>query len=95
MSRSAGVTLVEMVVVLTLMGVLAGIGGLAFAGLRRPAEDPWTDSVSSARRAAIDSGVTVLLAADSLHAPVLFLPDGRAIGNGVDPLTGEAIHAAR
>jgi hypothetical protein len=84
-----------MVVVLTLMGVLAGIGGLAFAGLRRPAEDPWSGSLSAARQAAIDSGITVLLAADSVHAPVLLLPDGRAVGKGVDPFTGEALRVTR
>lgn len=95
MSRPTGVTLVEMVVVLTLMGVLAGIGGLAFAGLRGPAADPWSGAVTSARQAAIDSGITVLLAADSVHASVLLLPDGRAIGQGVDPLTGEALRVTR
>ena len=95
MSRRSGVTLIEMVVVITLMAVLAGIGGLAFAGLRRPVEDPWSRSLSAARQAAIDSGIFVRLAADSAHAPVVFLPDGRAVGPGVDPLTGEVLRATR
>lgn len=95
MSGRYGVTLVEMVVVLTLMGVLAGIGGLALASLRQPPGDPWVAAVAKARERAIESGSAVVLAADSAHRSVLLLPDGRAVGAGVDPLTGEVLRAGR
>lgn len=94
MTGSRGVTLVEMIVVLVLMGVLAGIGGLAVASLQRPAADPWRTAVAIARARAIDGGTAVVLAADSTHGAVLFLPDGRAVGAGVDPFTGEVTGAA-
>ena len=93
--RGRGVTLVEMLVVLTLMGVLAGIGGLAFASLKRPPEDPWRVALAGAREAAADSGRAVALPADSAHGAVLLLPDGRAVGPGVDPLTAEPTDASR
>jgi prepilin-type N-terminal cleavage/methylation domain-containing protein len=88
-----GVTLVEMIVVLTLMGVLAGIGGLAFGSLRRPAQDPWRAALARARETAADSGRVVRLQGDSVHGPVLLLPDGRAVGAGADPLTSEVVDA--
>ena len=90
-----GVTLVEMIVVLTLMGVLAGIGGLAFSSLRRPAEDRWQAALRRARDAAADSAAAVVLPADSAHGAVLLLPDGRSVGAGVNPLTSEVADAAR
>jgi prepilin-type N-terminal cleavage/methylation domain-containing protein len=90
-----GVTLVEMIVVLTLMGVLAGIGALAFGSLRRPAEDPWQVTLRRARDAAVDSGRAVVLPAGSAHGAVLLLPDGRAAGAAVNALTSEVADASR
>jgi prepilin-type N-terminal cleavage/methylation domain-containing protein len=96
LTRPPGFTLIEMVVVITLMGVLAGIGGLAFAGLREPPVDLWAVKASRSRGAAVDSGIAVMLPGDSIHEPVMFLPDGRAVGGGaVSPLTGEILRAAR
>lgn len=95
----AGVTLIELLVVLLLLGIVAGIGGLALSALRPPEVSPWARVASQARREAIESGRS-LIARDSTDSTktdhtALFLPDGRAIGWGVDPLTGEAMRDTR
>jgi len=81
-ARSLGVTLVELLVVLALLGLVLGVSGLALGSLREPRESDELRDLRRARAAAIDSG-----AARAAHG-VLFLPDGRAIGPNVDPLTG-------
>ena len=80
--RSRGVTLVELLVVLALLGLVLGVSGLAMASLREPRESDRMGELRRARAEAIRSGEAVRI--DS----VLFLPDGRAIGPNVDPLTG-------
>ncbi|HEV8400372.1 MAG TPA: prepilin-type N-terminal cleavage/methylation domain-containing protein [Gemmatimonadales bacterium] len=77
-----GVTLVELLVVLALLGLVFGVSGLALASLAEPRDSAAVSELRHARAEAIRSGEAV--GADS----VLFLPDGRAIGPGVDPLTG-------
>jgi prepilin-type N-terminal cleavage/methylation domain-containing protein len=93
-----GFTLVETIVVIAVLSMTVGISGLAFASLKAPREAARIRELRRAREAAIHAGrpVTVTVGAsdaESIHAPrarlVLFLPDGRAIGVGVDPLTGE------
>ena len=79
-----GFTLLEMIIVLALFGLLLALSGLAIASLA-PRNDQW-QSVRAARAEAIRAGSP--RGVDS----ILFLPDGRAIGVGVDPLTG-ASHA--
>jgi Tfp pilus assembly protein FimT len=76
------VTLVELLVVLALLGLILGISGVALASLREPQEAATLRALERARGQAIATGEPV--AQDS----VLFLPDGRAIGPSVDPLTG-------
>jgi Tfp pilus assembly protein FimT len=76
------VTLVELLVVLALLGLVLGISGLALASLREPRESVELGELRQARAEAIRSG-----APRAAHG-VLFLPDGRAIGPNVDPLTG-------
>src|SRR5437879_2647539 len=99
MNRDAGggiqdaFTLVEVIVVLTIMGVVLGISGLALASLKAPREADQVRALREARSQAIRSGHPVSASAvcSLLPAPcsvVLFLPDGRAVGPGVDPLTG-------
>jgi prepilin-type N-terminal cleavage/methylation domain-containing protein len=80
-----GVTLVELLVVLALLGVMLGVSTLAITALRRPVNSE-TVEMEKARREAVQSGTP-----RTAHG-ALFLPDGRAIGPGVDPLTG-AMHA--
>ncbi len=80
--RSPGVTLVELLVVLAVLGLVLGVSGLALAGLREPRESDELRDLRQARAEAIRSG-----APRTAHG-ALFLPDGRAIGPNVDPLTG-------
>jgi prepilin-type N-terminal cleavage/methylation domain-containing protein len=83
-----GVTLVELIVTLALLGVILGLSGVAIASLRPSPQARPRVELERARMEAIRTGRAVR--ADS----ALFLPDGRAIGAGVDPLTGE-INASR
>ncbi len=85
-ARSRGVTLVELLVVLALLGLILGVSGLALASLREPSESAEIRDLARARTLAIRNGEPVK------QDSVLFLPDGRAIGPNVDPLTG-APHA--
>jgi len=77
-----GVTLVELLVVLAVLGVILGVSGLALGALKAPRESQLMLELREARASAIRSGVP----RTTHHAR--FLPDGRAIGPGVDPLTG-------
>ena len=82
-----GVTLIELLVVLVLLGLLFTVSGLALSSLASPKGSERFRALESARVKAIRTGTSVLIS-DSA-APVVFLPDGRAVGAGVDPLTGE------
>jgi prepilin-type N-terminal cleavage/methylation domain-containing protein len=77
-----GVTLLELLVALTILGVLLGVTGLALGSLQAPRESQQSIDLREARTTAIRAGTP-----RAAHG-VLFLPDGRAIGSGVDPLTG-------
>ncbi len=77
-----GVTLLELLVVLTVLGVVLGVTGLAIGSLRAPLESEEILALRRARAEAIHSG-----APRTAHG-VRFFPDGRAIGQRVDPLTG-------
>jgi len=92
-ARSRGVTLVELLVVLALLGLVLGVSGLALASLREPRESDALRELARARAQAIRTGVPARASTTISHLPSpLFLPDGRAIGPNVDPLTG-APHA--
>ena len=80
--RAQGVTLIELLVVLTLLGLVFGVTGLALSSLSAPRESELVRELRTARAQAIQSG-----APRTAHG-VRFLPDGRAIGNNVDALTG-------
>lgn len=92
----SGYTLVEVIVVLALIGLVVGIGGLALASLRVPRESESVRALREARTKAIQTGQPVSLVDPNpdtgsnrtSRATHLFLPDGRAIGLGLDPLTG-------
>jgi prepilin-type N-terminal cleavage/methylation domain-containing protein len=83
--RAPGITLLEMLVVLTALGVVLGVTGLAIESLRVPRESQELRDLRRARAEAIRSG-----APRTAHG-VRFLPDGRAIGPGVNSLTGEPL----
>ena len=74
-SRRA-VTLLELLVVLTVLGVVLGVTGLAIASLQAPRESEQILELKRARAEAIRSG------APRMAHGVRFLPDGRAIGPG-------------
>jgi hypothetical protein len=79
---------------MVILGVLAGVSGAAFLGMRPAAENPWAVELSRARATAIRTSRAVILrTADGRRA--MLLPDGRALGSGIDPLTGEAHGAER
>jgi prepilin-type N-terminal cleavage/methylation domain-containing protein len=92
----AGVTLVELMVVLVILSVMAAVTGIAVH--RTPAlraVDVRVAAVAAARRTAIDSGrtITVIVEGDSAPVPVTVGPDGSVIADaslGVDRLTGVA-----
>jgi len=80
-----GVTLLELLVVLTVLGLVLTVTGLAIGSLRTPRESQFVTDLRKARAEAIQSG-----AARTAHG-VRFLPDGRAIGPSVHALTGEPL----
>jgi prepilin-type N-terminal cleavage/methylation domain-containing protein len=95
----AGVTLVELIVVLAILSVTAGVTTLAF----RPADatlsaPEWVSAVAQARRTALDSARSVsvtIRVGDTVYAATA-LSDGSVIADGrlaTDRLTGEPIRA--
>jgi prepilin-type N-terminal cleavage/methylation domain-containing protein len=98
MSRP-GVTLIELIVVLAIVAIMAGVTTLAFRRAdMTPTVEPWVSAVAAARRTAVDSGRTVSLTVrvgDKVYAATA-LPDGSVVADaalGVDRLTGEVAHA--
>lgn len=87
----------ELIVVVVILGLVFGVSGLAFSSLRAPRESEVTRELRRARSEAIRTGRPATTGVN--HAPrathVLFLPDGRAIGDGADLLTGAPLNAAR
>jgi prepilin-type N-terminal cleavage/methylation domain-containing protein len=94
-----GVTLIELIVVLAIIAVMAGVTTLAFrrADLT-PTVEPWVSAVAAARRTAVDSDRTVSLTVrvgDKVYAATA-LPDGSVVADaalGVDRVTGEVTRA--
>jgi len=91
--RTPGFTLVELIVVMAVMGLIATVSVVALGSLRQPTEPPWQLDLENARRVALRDGVAVsATSAARLQPPILFLPDGRALGVGVDPWTGKIVY---
>ena len=101
MHTRAGVTLVELMVVLAVLGVMAGVVLLAWPPERHRQTGAATlagDSVAGLRRRALQSGrpVTGMVTIRGLTAEIIAFPDGRIIGAerlGINPLTGEKLNA--
>ena len=83
-----GTTLVELMVVLLILGLITGVSSLAIGSLKPPALSEHARTLGQARAAAIRSGRAVSVPGEGGEM-IRFLPDGRAIGRGVDPLTGD------
>jgi prepilin-type N-terminal cleavage/methylation domain-containing protein len=93
----AGVTMLELIVALSLIGILSGVVGLAWSSVGEPAV---VDSVAAVqgriireRRHAIETGkVRQFVLTEGQRVDTLLAhPDGRVAGGehyGVDPLTG-------
>ena len=89
-----GTTLIELVVVLGILGVLLGISALALTSLRPVADQEARQRIDRARHQALATGVAVMLADDSGRV-IRLLPDGRALGNDLDPLSGKLLRDER
>jgi prepilin-type N-terminal cleavage/methylation domain-containing protein len=85
---ASGVTLLELIVVLGILGVILGVSGLALGALKAPASGASLRELQRVRTEAIRTGMPRTTHDARRTAVVRFLPDGRAIGPGVDPLTG-------
>jgi prepilin-type N-terminal cleavage/methylation domain-containing protein len=96
-SCPSGFTLLEVIVVIAVLGLILGMSGLAFVGLRAPRESDIARELRRARNQAIQTGRPVITGNNRAPriAYVLFLPDGRAIGPGADPLTGTPLDAPK
>lgn len=68
-----GVTLIETIISLALLGVILAISGMALSSLRPPAGSSSADSLERARAAAITTGTP------QIASGLLFLPDGRIV----------------
>lgn len=95
-STVKGSTLVELLVVLAIFGVVAGVTGLTFrAEPRSPRVDDAAARVTAARREAIHSGrsVTVVVASHNGVVVATAHADGSVVADsalGLDRLTGRA-----
>lgn len=91
-----GVTLVELVVVLAILGVVAGVTGLAYAAARpAPAPDDPLAAIARARAEALASrrATSVAVRVEGRTHAVTVLPDGSVLadpGLRVDRFTGRA-----
>jgi prepilin-type N-terminal cleavage/methylation domain-containing protein len=92
-ASTAGSTLIELIVVLAIMGIMAGVVALSFRGAGEREKDTPKTRIAAARREALEKrhAVSVTIAVgDSLRELTAF-PDGRVVGDtllGIDPLTG-------
>jgi prepilin-type N-terminal cleavage/methylation domain-containing protein len=95
-----GVTLVELIVALALVGLILGISGLALGSLRPPSASGVIPRLDAGRAEALRTGRPVVVHVDTIA--VRFAPDGSSSGGTimtgglsltVDPMTG-AVHAA-
>ena len=92
----SGFTLVEVTVVVAVLGLIMGMSALAFGTLRMPRESATVRALRGARSKAVRTGRPVFIEDSGVPrtTPVLFLPDGRGLGDAVDPLTGAPLRAA-
>lgn len=95
-SARSGVTLVELLVVMLIIGLTTGVAGLAMSSLRPPPLSDFARKVREARTMSIRNGtaLTVTMKAPDEEGRELvlrFLPDGSVIGPEVDRWTGHPL----
>ena len=90
-----GVTLVELIAALAIVGVALGVAGMAFGarGTAAGQRDAVAERIADARAAALRGGsaVSVTVTVDGRETSVTALPDGSVIADAtvaVDRLTG-------
>lgn len=89
-----GATLVELMVVIVLLGIMAGVAVLAFRPAERPVgREATLAQLMDARRAAITEGkrLTIELVTDGQRHDATIFPDGRVVTSAplsLDPLSG-------
>jgi Tfp pilus assembly protein FimT len=95
--RCAGVTVVELMVVLVLLGLMAAVVGLSWQRELTPMSiDAGVEKIAAARHQALSSGraVRIAMMIEGHSVTVAALPDGRVIAPvelHVDVLTGMPI----
>jgi prepilin-type N-terminal cleavage/methylation domain-containing protein len=102
-ARRRGVTLVELLVAIVIVGLLAGVAGVAVRRAPAPSEtDRLLAAVAGARRAAVRDrrAATIEIRLGGAPYAVTALPDGGVIADrvvreqlGIDRLTGVALPA--
>jgi prepilin-type N-terminal cleavage/methylation domain-containing protein len=90
------VTLVELLVVLTILGISAGVVALSLPRSIRPGQS-WAGELLRAHLRAAHSGEQqrVTARAGAWQAPAIFLPDGRIISDSLDPFGGFPLDGRR
>jgi prepilin-type N-terminal cleavage/methylation domain-containing protein len=96
--RRRGTTLVELLVVLCILGVIAGVTVLAIRRFDRPAPDEPTTILAESLRSAVDTPHTsiVHLVHDGRALSATIRPDGSVVADSAletDRLTGRPAHA--
>ena len=84
----AGFTLIELAVVLTILAITAGIVSVGVVSVTGNGKDRGVEAIDALRSKAIRQGRPFTWEDTVGKRVVRFLPDGRAIGIGVDAITG-------
>jgi prepilin-type N-terminal cleavage/methylation domain-containing protein len=101
---TVGFTLVELMVVLVLLGVLVTVSVTAIPSLRETRAPSLAERLAQGRRQALATGHTVTVSAARLSVSFTgksvssvewqFMPDGRALGPGLDPRNGRLVDSS-
>jgi len=84
----SGFTLIELAVVLTIIAITAGIASMGVVSLIGNGKDRGVEAIDALRSKAIRQGQPITWEDTVGKRVVRFLPDGRAIGIGVNAITG-------
>lgn len=96
-SPRRGVTLLELLVVVTLVGIVASVAVIAMPG-KRVLPDDTAHRIAGARTEALRTGrpVTVVVQLDTVYGVATAMPDGSVLADSaahVDRLTGQPLPA--